>query len=483
MITTQIIRNRGYRVGSYAVLAAMFGGGMNETLIRRSYGSTSLKKRNRAKDYLCTMLADCFTTTGVFNEEEAFRYAMEFGRPLMKHRNNYIYLNVWQALYIPMIRLTLSKKVMGMAWVAVTILGELRRARDCIKTFNRFFLWVKDNKFELTTRGKCICAANATIRKRDGLDFVIRKMGGKNGAMYKALPNIFDTFGLIGHPALTMFAEVYGIINSHVSKLTSWLDHNILDSRVKAWDSKDVQANIAMVDESLMGKKRLSRIRQARLQGNRKILWLYLLVRLMFDRENKLKWQFVFSPDLKLQLELAESGLVLFNSFVKGFSDFGKPMTFEYRPAVIAKLGKLWRVLPIDIGYVPKRGRGSRWLSLSGVDSLFNEIVELPKSRDPDGPSWGAWMIEQIAGVMGRTPHEVPNKDWRLNDLPNPKWNKDLMPPGAGAILRNRLACDIVQKEQQERFLKDMLSGREVDWSYNFNNVTDLFRGRIRHRR
>jgi hypothetical protein len=139
-------------------------------------------------------------------------------------------------------------------------------------------------------------------------------------------------------------------------------------------------------------------------------------------------------------------------------------------------------MLPIDIGYVPRKGRGKRWLALSGVDSLLAE-VQLPVSRDPDGNQWGSWMIEQIAGVLGRKPAEVPKSKFDFSTVEPPIHWHPTMPPGAGEILRNRIACEKLQKEQGDRFLKDMLAGKPVDWSYNFDNVSDLFAGKLRNKK
>jgi len=377
-ITNKIIMlifSKKFGLETRATSAAVFGGSVLSSG-RRFYGIPSLKKRERAKDFLCTMMADGLVNTGLWDVMSAQSYVRLVARPLMRYRRNFVWAPMFKLMYWPIIKKVLDPRLQMELMNSVGILGELRRVRDQVKFFRKFFgplAFESPDSAKPTNYAKLVVAANMMF-KRKGMKKI---MTYSPDLLYSIVEGVWENWDWALHPMLIFLKQRLKIMNQDIL-LYRDAGRNIdkiLDSRLFLF-GKDELPKPRLTNLWFMGQAQLTAARLRSLAVNKLVLWLYFCVKIAFDRVNTLKWKFNINSWLTLVLEVSEAGFQFYSEGVEqGTHDNKSIFTRRFRPTVLRRLGKVWAFLPSNIGFV-RKGRKNRFDIL---EEIAGKMISTPR--------------------------------------------------------------------------------------------------------
>lgn len=320
----------------HANFASMFGRNVEGYYGVRFYGQPSFKKRERAKDFLCAMVADQLVINHIHVDEKAARdYVMAYCRPLMRYRRNFVWAPMFQILYGPVIMKMMTPTLIKRVSEAVDILQALRMARDQVKWARK---WFGSGVFEhgirvpwtLTKYGvNWFVAAILAKGKFKGTQKFVNMYKGGMPVPY---------FDYESHP-------LFKLLQQWVLKLQDFLENHQtttfwLDSRISKWNLNELM-NPMLFNLELIGKKGLSKSRMKSLIASKYVRMCYFLCMIVFDRVNRLKYEINFNSKLCIRLEIAEDGNVLFNNRILAQDSSGGLKAITHRPSVVRPTGKI----------------------------------------------------------------------------------------------------------------------------------------------
>lgn len=353
--------------------ASMFGRSVNGVAGLRFYGQASFKKRERAKDFLCAMIADQLVINKVYVDKDAARdYVLAFARPLMRYRRNFVWAPMFKILYGPVIKLMLTPVLIERLKIAVEVLQSLRMIRDQIKAARR---WFGQSIFEHTSKVPWSLTKN-------GFNWFIASVLSKgNVKRTRKLYNMYR--GVIPTPWLEIERHpMFMILQAWVVKLQDFISHYRgvefwKDSRLRKWDKNEL-LNPMFINLELIGRKPLTKSRIRSLQASKYVALCYLICLIVFDRKDRLKWEFNLNSKICVRLEVAEDGTVLYNNKVVTVNSKGEYHAIRHRPSAIQQTGKIWAFLPSDLGSMVNTRRGRD----SNINYFLDNQIGIAKTID-----------------------------------------------------------------------------------------------------
>jgi hypothetical protein len=385
----------------------MFGRN-RELLLVRHYGQPSYKKRERAKDYLCAMVADGLMQAGVKDALSAPQYVRLFARPLMRYRRNFVWAPMFQILYWPVICKMITPEFMKLIFKVLEIKQELKMLTEQVKWLRKmggpkWYKTIPDGN--LSAFGRLVFAASISLKRKPMIKFP-KAFGWREGKWLVA-DAIFDWWRkeILAHPAYLHLVDICHAYADFIARAGEVFEQKVHDTRVSDFGRLNLDAP-PLATLEVFGKKPLSAKTLKRLDQNKTLTMLYYIVRICFDREAQLTWNFPFGPHNNIKVEFSEEGVVVFNSLIVDNSG-PKPITRRFRPAALKKLGKIWAFLPSDLGFVPTKRHG-RYNILNAVNATIvkndlKEEVALPRfGSNAPTPKTNPAMFKDMGHLMDR---------------------------------------------------------------------------------